>query len=232
METPGEHLVSLFLRFMASDFERAVAQGEVDLVGTSLDDALDTYIANWEQDLSDETLGFEVTLDYSKSILQEARQFHDSNRFQFAIIFYAMWIEHWANRMLVDGAQRHGLGDRSVKLFARKLSVIEKLEVAWDVFKWGEFPGDDLKATTRVMDVRNSFVHYKYLAFPINENHDEAARDACVGAEVLIPKLQSLESQVLYGIDSDEEMAELRSAILERLRARGPADLPLGGSGG
>ena len=185
------------MRIIASDFEKAVAQGEVDPATTSLDDALDAYFANWGEDLTEGDLRIEVTLDYSNSILVEARRFRADGRFQFAILFYATWIEHWANRVLVDGARRNGLGERSVMLFARKISIIEKLEVAWDIFKWGEFPTVDLRATTRIMDVRNSFAHYKYLAFPIEGDPDEAAMDACVRAEDLIPKLQALEGRTL-----------------------------------
>ena len=53
MESPSEYLVSQFLRIIASDFEKAVAQGEVDPATTSLDDALDAYFANWGEDLTE-----------------------------------------------------------------------------------------------------------------------------------------------------------------------------------
>lgn len=228
METPGEHLVSLFIRMTAADFENAVAQGEFDLTETSLDDALDSYFARRSEGLDEANLPIEVSLDYSESILTEARRFRTDRRFQFAVLFYGTWIEHWANRVLVDGARRHHLGDRSAMLFVRKLSIIEKLEVAWEIFGWGEFPSAELRAATRIMDVRNSFAHYKYLAFAIDGDPHEAAVDACTRAEELIPKLQALEAKALYGMDSIEDMTALRAAILEKLEDRRPDGLPPG----
>lgn len=225
-EHVSEELVDIWEQMTASDFVRCVGRGEVDLAGRGLSGALDDYFDSWIEQVSHDDFELMVALDYSQSILEQAKIFYADKKFEFALVFYAMWIEHWVNRVLVDGAQRYGLGDRSAKLLLRKLSITEKLEVAWDIFEWGEFPGAELGSLNHIADVRNSFMHYKHLVVPADGDQKDTMKDTCDKAEALIPKLQDFESQLLYDVEHAQDLVELRSAVLEELRARRPSGLP------
>jgi hypothetical protein len=200
---------------LASFFAKAVATGEIDLKTLGIDDAVVEFLKLMRAAVDSEDFDFGIVIDHSGEILEEARRYRENERYEFAIVFYAMWIEHWANRIISDGSARHGLESRITLLFIRKLSIIEKLEMAWAVFGWDNFPAEDFRLITTISDARNAFVHYKWTMRPIDED-DDSARRACEKAELIIPRLSELEGRITFGT-SESEVIE---AFLSVIRAR------------
>ena len=138
-----------------------IAHGELELDGLSdaeRDDTISEYIADFISQPQQMT----GTVDHRPKLLKSARQSASDGDYQFASLFYATWIEHWANGIVTYLAARAGHPDDRITCMIRDTPLRGKL--VWLIPLLG---GTEIakKHTTAILDLcnnRNGFVHYKW----------------------------------------------------------------------
>lgn len=209
MEGDNDELMTKILNAL---FASAVSRGEVELTGDLEHDMVtffEDYLAGTD---SGEQL--RVSIDYAPSILDEARRYHREGKHHFATVFYAMWMEHWANGLISTGTSRFRGSERLASQLMKKFSITEKLELAWELFGWGNCADAiDLKALTQISDARNYLVHYKYGEFPIDGEPNDPFEKACQKAEIEVPRMIEIENALLYAGRRAEFAAHLRDGV-------------------
>jgi hypothetical protein len=141
-----------------------------------------------------------VEIDHLDKVLGRARTAASEDDFDFAIVFYATWVEHWLNSMISWRAREDG----------NDLAATSKL-IHSTYFKaktgtyWRETFGErleDVGLLRDLADLRNEFLHYKWQPFSVDEERrfdDEKARTAYVARiEAAVARLLEVEERLRY----------------------------------
>jgi hypothetical protein len=110
-----------------------------------------------------------ITADYRNSILQEARRYKRLKQYEFACVFYATWLEHWINKLLITYIRKTKFPKSEIPNLIKSYSFREKF--LWFPLLLGLRP-ISIKHLNRIInlaDIRNSFIHYKW---PERSPHD------------------------------------------------------------
>lgn len=107
---------------------------------------------------------FRFTTSYTDDLLEQARDFVRAERWEFAIMFYATWIEHSLNSLFADAFRSTGHSEEETDDFIRANSIWKKTSSAWSsVFGDSVRLSDELVSNIRqVATNRNAFAHYKW----------------------------------------------------------------------
>jgi hypothetical protein len=196
-----------FPRELAEDLIRAVAlsyvaAGQIDPQGKTAEQIMREGAARAREDYRDPDFRPTFIIDHHDEILSNARSLGDADRHQFAVVFYAMWIEHWLNWMLAWKAQRLELtSEETIQLL--KMNVDQKLGAAWTITFGSSFDRELRNRIKSITDARNGFVHYKWPSFDPDdeskEQSDEQFRSHARTAEDVVARLRELRDDIAFG---------------------------------
>ena len=102
-----------------------------------------------------------IVLDHTPNLLRQARAFRRSNN-ELACLFYALWIEHKLNSMIHTLASRKGFHEKEVERLLRESSCRAKCSWILRLFDIKSIHASHMNAINKLMELRNSFVHYKW----------------------------------------------------------------------
>lgn len=186
--------------------EAVISQGGVDI--SELDDeqairaALREYVKSLpegETGIFDDDDRFFVA-DHSEDLLREADTFNQKGEYDFAILFYATWIEHWINEMTTKLSARARMPKEISVVLARSCSLNLKLKDLWNSFGVQPLAREVVRDMNVVMEWRNSFVHYKWKAQSASEYYSYQRRSsdvARIGKDLSIT-LTSIGDDILF----------------------------------
>ena len=173
--------------------ESLIRDGEIDPRGKT-DKEIHREISQF---LSTHKLEFLAAIDYTGDILKQARNFARSKQYLFSCIFYAMWFEHWLNRVIAMQAKRKKLTQEEILQIIRETQFRAKTTWLLRILNLKPINNSHLKRMQAIVDVRNSFVHYKWKHMDIDDEsfakEGEQARKLLEEAEKTISYLQRLE---------------------------------------
>jgi hypothetical protein len=140
------------------------------------------------------------SLGYQNKLLSEAQRYLDLEVPEFAVLFYALYFEHWLNRMLRIGCQQLGWTDEITNDFIKDSKIKPKTAKDWRTVFGRELP-DELRDTIRsVSELRNEFAHYKHV--PQYEDSEDKTQAKLHTALKRIPRsielTNEVESQFFY----------------------------------
>jgi hypothetical protein len=140
-----------------------------------------------------------VQVDHQKSLLDEAIAYRNGGQDEFAIVFYATWVEHWVNGMILVGAARKGLEPTEARQFIRETGLRGKVGHLWRLLFGEPFPDCVSKNIDRVAMERNAFVHYKWPAQAIGDEKDNGRlRQVSALANELVSDLIKIEERIVF----------------------------------
>jgi hypothetical protein len=148
------------------------------------------------------------TTSYSDSLLSQARAFRRKQKTWEACIFYATWLEHFLNGLVLDLCHEKLEASEAAQV-VRDLPIRAKL--SWFPVLGGLKPIAKSHVTllTRLADLRNEFVHYKKSHDPFGVEDDSQDRVKAVLARV--------ESSVRYlGLYYDRQMLKGKTRNIKR----------------
>jgi hypothetical protein len=176
-----------------------VTQGEIDPEGLTEPEFAAAVQGKLAELLSD-GVEFGLTVDHMGSILDEARSFRAAEKTNFAIMFYATWIEHWLNWMYIQRAARRDLQRPDVTLLIRQ-PLHQKTGIIWTLMFGQELDAELSQDILAIARWRNTFVHYKWQSED-EPDSPEAVRQAeaniVARAEVVVERLTALEDDLAY----------------------------------
>lgn len=101
-------------------------------------------------------------IDHTESILTQARVYRKEGEKEFACLFYAMWFEHTLNGFVFAFAKRMNLSDKEIEGLIRDTSYKSKFSWLLRLFGKEPFRRSQINLIIKLMETRNSFVHYKW----------------------------------------------------------------------
>jgi hypothetical protein len=138
-----------------------------------------------------------LVTDHAPTILSRARAEIRSQEWTLAVLFVALFFEHWINGVLSLRAER-------LRLNARHIDEILRAD---NKLKWGlllkllHLPAiapARIRQIEWVTNLRNEFVHYKYKAHAEDEELARRCEAAVTGVDGTIKYLQRYETRHIY----------------------------------
>jgi len=144
---------------------------------------------------------FVLVLDHTKDLLKEARSYARVKRADFALLFYATFIEHWANGEIVRLSQKRGLSAKDITALLRETQLRGKC--TWVLALLGAAPLNAryVQRIAAVAEYRNAYVHYKWQPLPEGSKaNEEKARvaDLLRDAEATARYLIRVENRAVF----------------------------------
>ncbi|MFH8889270.1 hypothetical protein [Streptomyces sp. NPDC017949] len=141
-----------------------------------------------------------IVVDHLDALLQKAAEAMQANEHWFAILFYATWLEHWVNQVLMSLCVRSGVPEGVAVALVRSCSFNLKLKDVWKSLGAEPIEREYLRIMNDLMEFRNGFVHYKWQArtFSDKDAYDRRVEEVAVSAQGLVPILGDLEDQLLF----------------------------------
>lgn len=124
-----------------------------------------------EKQLSSKKSSF-ITLCYRESLLKTAESFKREKEFDFAKIFYAIFFEHTINSIIDIKIKQNRFSENLKMNIIRNINVYGKFTWLLELLQLPVFNKIHLKTIEKLMDDRNSFIHYKYKLRNIDDDFD------------------------------------------------------------
>jgi hypothetical protein len=119
-------------------------------------------------------------VDRTPDLLLTARSLRADGRGDEAIVYFATWIEHWANDLLSIVLRRRQCDETVILQMLREVSLRSKL--TWLPVVLG-LPALDpalVGAVLRLSDARNSFIHFKWQFTDMDARGDAERREVAL----------------------------------------------------
>jgi hypothetical protein len=146
-------------KFVTQICEQFLAEGLVDVAGKSDEQALKELFdcaLNWSG-----SRPMLMAIDHRPSLLRQARLFARGRSVEIGLMFYATWFEHWINGILTR--KMHALDERQRLQMLREPSLTGKFTWVLALVHGVHISALHLKTIARVAELRNAFVHYKFV---------------------------------------------------------------------
>ena len=108
---------------------------------------------------------FEFLIDYRKSILKNAKRFQREEDYYSSIVFYALWVEHWFNQMILIAIKRKKIRADYYMEIIRSNNFKSKSTWLWELLEYSPLNMTHLNAIIKLFEFRNSFIHYKWKTY-------------------------------------------------------------------
>lgn len=185
--------------------ESAVRDGSIQVAGrTDAEIAADVYahLRSITDQASAGELAFVFQIDHGAALRNEAQRLADSGNEWLAVTLYAVAVEHMLNGMIRAGAERMGLSAREATDAIRDVGMRAKTGWLWQLLFDETFPSDMRVRIQKLADLRNGFVHYKWVGEiaddPENDARDRQMKSVCADAPSLLDALGELDDDLLF----------------------------------
>ncbi|MFB8352481.1 hypothetical protein [Streptomyces niveus] len=229
----SERLLPFWEAVTWSAVENAVMFDEVDLDTLSAEEvvleAISLHLDNFENAPAEELSESKRTEkasqiqwsgNHERGLRRQGDKFMDEGKHEFAILFYATWIEHWLNRIILLRATGKGTHPELATALIRSSRIELKMGRIWTSLGNPMFPKELARQVTRVMESRNAFVHYKWPSGD-EETHNESIKRTKLEAQKAqktVAELMELEDSIFYRGRSEEIREAFRTGWYERRR--------------
>ncbi|MEF9934734.1 MAG: hypothetical protein RR620_14360 [Clostridium sp.] len=155
-----------------------------------------------DKEILDETLKFieeaefKIVLDYKCTILKQARLFCSEGKFELSCLLYATWFEHWINQIISILGHKKNLSENEINEIIRNISFRGKYTWLLKLFEFKEISNTHLNLIFRLIDLRNSFVHYKWKEK--NNDFKNEERFVMEKIEKTVKYLRNIENRYIY----------------------------------
>jgi hypothetical protein len=202
---------SLKSRIFWGIVDQYVRRGLVDLedltdeevINTALLDFLrytDAQVATIEGQTTWSDDDVHVVTDHCDDLLKKAACAMHADEHRFAILFYATWLEHWVNNVLMSLSVRSGVPEGVAVALVRSCSFHVKIKDVWTSLGAAHLEKAHIRMMTDLMEFRNGFVHYKWQSRSVSDKdaYDQRVEEVAVSAQSLVTILEELEDQLLF----------------------------------
>ncbi|MEV7125933.1 hypothetical protein [Streptomyces sp. NPDC093260] len=190
--------------------DRCINSGAIDIEGMTDEEVVSAALfgilnepksrdsANEREDAPDDE--FYWVTDYSGDLLLKATEAMDAEEYWFSILFYATWVEHWINNILISLSRRSNVPEGVAMALVRSCSFHLKVKDVWTSLGATPIEKDIIRTMTDLMELRNGFVHYKWQTRMASsqEHEDQRLKQVAFEGQKLIAALQKIEDQVLF----------------------------------
>lgn len=141
-----------------------------------------------------------VATNHTDNLLKSARSYEGNKNWELACLFYALWFEHWLNWLIVSVCKRKGFSEKLVTQIIRDTDI-SRGKSTW-LLKLLNIPSINqrhLVKMYKIMELRNSYVHYKWQLSDIDADRNSEHRVALLDIQKTISYFKKYEHKVLFG---------------------------------
>jgi len=203
-------LTGLFL----SLFEDAICRGEINSSEINVQYFNDLY-NNLKTDVENKKIEWRFGINYTDSLLKEAKKYLSSNNYQLTIVLYATWIEHWINDIIQFAGIQKGLNNKEIISLIKSVNNESKYSWLLPLFDLPRISEPYKKKIKKVIDLRNSFIHYKWTTKTEEEmdKEDKEYEKACIDAVKIIKYLKTYKSKNIFNRKKIEKIVRNNISI-------------------
>jgi hypothetical protein len=114
-----------------------------------------------------------IIVDHTDSLLTTAKMFSDKGDLNKAKLFYATFIEHELNRIVVELCRRKKIDKKSTNEIIKSTTMIGKLTWLPLLLDIPQVLDKHKNILLKLSDDRNAYVHYKHNALPDSIDEDD-----------------------------------------------------------
>lgn len=191
--------------------DRHIASGQIDIEGMTDEEVVSTILFDFlnEPEPDDSASGKETespddelywVTDHSDELRRKATEAMGAEEYWFAILFYATWVEHWMNNILISLSRRSNVPEGVAVALIRSCGFNLKMKDVWTSLGAAPFEKEVMRTITELMELRNGFVHYKWQPRISSDKNrqDQRVKEVASEGRKLITALQEIENQVLF----------------------------------
>lgn len=141
-----------------------------------------------------------VVIDHSDNLISTAKQFADKKDFDKAKLFYATFVEHEINRIIIDICYKKKIDKKTANEIIRSTNMMAKLTWLPAILDIPKVNDNHKKVILKLSDDRNAFVHYKYNSLPddIETNQEQKQSAEIEEIKKTIIYFRKYSSRLLY----------------------------------
>ncbi len=137
-------------------------------------------------------------IDHTEDILKQARYYRKMEKNELSCLFYALWLEHSLNGLISLLAGRKDFSEKEIEEIIRDTSYRSKSSWLPRAFGGKSFSQAHVNLIVKLMEARNSFVHYKWKA--VNEQRNREIKAILSTIEKTVKYIRDYERKHILGI--------------------------------
>src|SRR5215472_16797378 len=180
-------------------FRALIEDGEIEIRNKSTGEIVEEYLGKIDDIIRGEH-GLNYIGDHTETLLDRAQAEAEAEHYNLAITFYAIWIEHFINGVLIRALERAGHDRKVGSQLIRELRLATKATALWAIAGLPAIPDTCLKLLDKIVEFRNAFIHYKWPSHdePLDERQTMQLKDTVAQAPSLVSDLLSIQSQAFW----------------------------------
>lgn len=170
--------------------EGLVLSGDIDIHRLSYSEAISKL-----KSIADNN-EISIIVDYTKSLIKEARFYFKKDQHEMACLFYSTWLEHWINNIIALILKKKKWNDKEIVEVIRNVSFQGKYTWFLKIIDLKKIDGTHLKKIIKVSELRNNFVHYKWKEY--NQQSEKELSDVLNDFEKTIKYLNQYQNELFF----------------------------------
>lgn len=197
------------------------------LSGIMVDILTRSMLANGEiseEDLSDKTklitkiseaidqAEIVIIIDHREDILRTAEDMILLEKFDFAIIFFAMYFEHSINHIIDHQLNKKKVTKKTINELIRTVNIVGKFTWLIEILELPKFNDKHRILITKISNERNAFIHYKWNAksdWTSSSSEKKEQKNFIESIRKTVTYFKKYESRVLY----ENKKGKLKTAM-------------------
>jgi hypothetical protein len=133
-------------------------------------------------------LDIDSIIDHRENLLAHAKAQVDAGNNWIAVTLYATLVEHLVNAIITRALERKGHDSAVIIPLVRELRLRTKISALWAIAGLPAINEDHRKLLDQLIEFRNSFVHYKWIAYEmdIQQSRERLLEDIVKRSEGLV----------------------------------------------
>jgi hypothetical protein len=105
---------------------------------------------------------FTIVIDHRETIIDTARQYKKDKKYDYAVLFYAMFFEHTLNSIIDKCCSRNKIDKKTSNDIIKSVSLAGKLNWLPALLKIPKLNPTHKAVINKTADERNAYTHYKF----------------------------------------------------------------------
>lgn len=154
---------------------------------------------------------FAFVIDHRESILNTANEFFKNEKYDFSIIFFAMYFEHSINHIISHDLEKKKISKKTKMELIKSVNIYGKFTWLLEVLGLPKFNLKHITIINKAASERNAFIHYKWNPDPDIERNNEEQTNISLVNELRksVTYFKKYESRVLY----ENKKGKLQNAL-------------------
>jgi hypothetical protein len=174
---------------------------------------------------------FSICIDHRESLLQDASRFWNAEKYELALVIYATFFEHSINFIIIKRISKN-ISQKSGLEIVRTLSIAAKFGWLLEIAGLPPFNSKHRVIITKVAELRNAFIHYKFPSKSLEEPASISEKDELNTFHLQINKavhyIRAYGTRMVLSGKSTKIKNTLRKHLTRRSKKRPSADLGTG----